>query len=354
MNNNKNMELLFRYACSRRFEDFDALFSKMEAEMSPDTFWEAYLLRAQIKLYSTDLTVLYDLAKAEQGSGRPQFSLLITNWKIDYLNRLILFPRAPGALKDFLSVLPLLSEKFSHWYGSQSDAVLLQLQGEILYFMGDIDAAMSFVEAQRAAEPENPTSAILALILEYRCCLALLQPEKAHQCMFGIIRHSKAYPECVEIYKGFRIWANLTTSWSGDSPRFYDDEYGKKHPVLADRMEGIRLGVARDTPLEYPFLKYAEKSYEGIYSLRQYYMDWFHAMYWCSINDQKQTEAYFHKVYEVAAASGVFMPIIECGAQSIPTLNYMKSSGMQLPLDNLVQRAAHYEECLGKYRLADN
>ena len=204
MNNDKCMKLLFQYACDYKFEDFDILSSKMEETLSPNEFSEAYLMRAQIKLYTTDLTILDDLARAAQSSAMPRFPLLLSLWRCDALNHFIVYPQASGALKQFLAALPQISEKLSHWYGTQSHVVPLQLQGEILYFMGDIDAALLYAQAQRAAEIKNHIDAILALILEYRCYLALVQPEEAHECMFDIIRHSKAYPECVEIYKRFR------------------------------------------------------------------------------------------------------------------------------------------------------
>lgn len=352
MNDTKNMKFLFQYASSRKFEEFDKLFSELE-KLTPGEFWEAYLMRAQIKLYTTDLTIMDDLKKAEQNSGTPQFPSLIASWKSDGLNRFVVFPKASGELKAFLQVLPQVREKLSRWYGRRNDFLLEQLQGEICYFMGEVSAAMSFLEAQCATEPESHIDAIHALILRFRCYLAVKQTEKAHECMFDIIRYSKAYPECVEIYAEFRRWANLTTSWSGDSPRFYEDEDGKKQPVMADRLEGIKLGIARDTLLEAPFLEYAKNHYEGAYSLRQYYMDWFHAMYWLYIGDHKQTESYFCKVYEIATSSGILMPIIECGAQCIPLMQYMEKTNIGLFLDNFVQRTEHYEDCLNAYRLAD-
>ena len=353
MTDNKNEELLFQYACGYRFNEFDSLFCEMEEEMSPDALGEAYLMRAQIKLCTTDLTAPDDLAKAMKGSRIPKFPPLINSWKSDGINHFIAFSKASGLLKEFVAAFPEVRKKLSYWYGNQSDIVLTQMQGEICYFMGDIEMALPFAETHRSM-PVNRIDAILGLILEYRCYLALMQPEKAQQCMFDIIRHSKAYPECVEIYGAFRLWANLTTGWSGDSPRFYEDEDGREQPVLKDRLEGIRLGLARHTPIESHFIEYAEKSCEDIYTIRQYYMDWFHAMYWLSVDDRKQAETYFHKIYKIAAASGVFMPVIECGAQSLPILEYMKKLDTELPLDDVMRRSKHYEECVNVYRLADN
>ena len=83
-------------------------------------------------------------------------------------------------------------------------------------------------------------------------------------------------------------------------------------------------------------------------------MDLFHAMYWLSISDYKQAESYFKKVYEMMTASGLLMPIIEYGEQIMPLLKYMQQRDANLCLDNLMLRAAHYEEALKQYRLADN
>lgn len=353
MEGSKGVESLFRYAQDHKFEDFDSLLCQMEAKRPLDSLWEAYLMRAQIKLHTADLTLLADLERGERGGASPQFPPLLTAWRSDGVNHFTTFPQAPGALRAFLSTLPRVREKLSRWYGEGCDAVLSQLQSEILYFMGDVPAALQRLSARSGAASGRHTDTILARILEYRCHLALMQPEKAQQCMFDIIRHSKAYPECVKIYEEFRRWANLTTSWSGDSPRVYEDEHGNKRPVLADRLEGIRLGLAQDTPLEAPFLAYAKKGDPGAYSLRQYYMDWFHAMYWLSMGDCRQAETYFEKISGIAAASGVCMPIVECGIQGMPILAHMMKKCEGSFLGELMRRAEEYEEALNAYRLAD-
>lgn len=354
MSYHNGMEQLFRYACERRFNEFDSLFNEMEPVVSPEFFGEAYLFRAQIKLFATDLTILDDLAIAEQTVEMPQFPPVTNAWGNDGLNHFIVFPMERGRLREFLSALPVMREKLSRWYGDLSRVVLLQLQGEILYFMSEVEAALPFAQAQRELDSGNRIDEMLSLILEYRCYLAMAKPEKAHECMFDIIRQSKAFPECVEMYAEFRRWATITTSWSGDSPRVYTDEDGVARSVLEDRLAGIRLGLGRDTPLESPFLVYAEKRYEGAYSLRQYYMDWFHAMYWLSVEDTRQAEAYFHKIYEISVNSGIFMPIYECGVQAMPILRHMKSKGCSLQADELIRRSNEYEAGLSAYRLADS
>lgn len=105
---------------------------------------------------------------------------------------------------------------------------LLQLRGKTHYFMGEIEALLSIVRTQHCTEFKAHIDAMLALILECRCYLALAESEKSHKCMFNIIRLLKAHPECVAMY----------------------------------------------------------------------------------------AESYFYKVYEVATASGAFMPIFECDIRS--------------------------------------
>ena len=42
-------------------------------------------------------------------------------------------------------------------------------------------------------------------------------------------------------------------------------------------------------------------------------MDMCHAMYWFQADDYRQTRTYFSKLYHIALASGVSMPLVECG-----------------------------------------
>ena len=319
MKNDHNIEALFQHASNYRFHEFDVLFSSMEASLPPDEFFEAYLLRAQIKLYTTDLTILDDLSKAETaGGGKPQFPLLKSKWKGDAPNRFSVFPGAPGALKMFLDALPQIREKLIFWYGEQGHIAARQIEYEIYYFMGNTEKAKALAEEQYTSKTRDNLDTIWALITQYRCNLALAERQKAEQNMFEIIRCSKAYPECVEIYKAFRSWVNLTTSWSGDSLRFYEDENGEKQPIFKDRLDGIKMGNARTSSCEMPFIEYAARSYGDALMIRQIYMVVFHAMYWISMNDCKQGEIYFLKIYEIMRASDILMPFIESGEQISP------------------------------------
>ena len=358
MNNDNAIETLYQYASDYRFHEFDLLLSAMEEKASSDEFFEAYLMRAQIKLYTADLSILEDLSMAKKaGVKNPQFPMLKSKWKGDSPNRFIVFPTTPGALQAFLEALPQIGAKLALWYGEQGHILARQIESEIYYFTGDTERALMLAEEQYAVKVKSNTDAIWALIVQYRCNLALAQPQKAEQNMFDIIRCSKAYPECVEIYKAFRVWVNLTTGWNGDSPRFYEDKDGKKQPVFKDRLEGINMGIARSSTCETPFVEYAKRSYDGTLMLRHLYMVIFNAMYWTSVGDCAQVNLYFTNAYDIARASGIVMPLIESGEQIMPLIKYIKDKNVTYAsdwLDDIMARAVRYEECLRLYQTEDS
>lgn len=357
MDNSKNLQLLFQYACGLKFNDFCKLFLELESSLPIEEFWEAYLMKIQIKLYATDETLLNDLQKIDKLDKQTIFPCLSSRWQVDAPNRFIVFSKTPNALYNFLQILPQINEKFSRWYGETGGITVCQIQCEIYYFMGELNKAIDLAEEMKNLKLENKINAILLYNLLFRCYLAIGSVEKAEQCMLEMIRLSKVYPECLASYQAIRRWANLTTSWNGDTPRFYYDSNGKKLPVLEDRLDAIRMGFARMTPLEEPFVRYAEHNYEGVYTLREYYMDLFHAMYWFQVGDYQQTELYFLQIYHLASVNGILMPMIECGKQITPLLHYVKNSHINCShdwIDKVIFLADQYEDSLNIYRASNN
>ena len=356
MGESRGLETLFQYAREYRFNDFAELLQELEANRPTADYWEAYLMRAQIKLYATDATVGDDLEMIARFSGPPKFPLLGGLWPCDAPNRFIVFSKTPGALRGFLQNLPGVRRQLSRWYGERGDIAVRQVQGDIHYFLGEIQSALDLAEEQHRAGLKSNTDALLNQSLRFRCHLAMRAPRKAEECMLDMIRLSRANPECLAPYQALRGWANLTTNWNGDSPRFYDDPSGRRMPVLEDRLAGIRMGCAQTTPLEAPFVEYAERGDENAYAVRQYYMDLFHAMYWFQAGDRPQTERYFRKVYQVSLDTGFFMPLVECGEQITPLLRYVKDSGWGCSpewLDEVADRAGEYEKSLTAYQSSD-
>ena len=271
----------------------------------------------------------------------------------DAPNRFIVFPKTPGDLHIFLQTLPQIQEELGKQYGEQGRMAARRITCEISYFLGHTEEALAFAMEHGSIKSSSSMDTVLSLCLLFRCCLAMGLPQKAEECMLELIRSAQADPKCLPAYRALRIWANLTTGWSGETPRFYDTPDGKRLPVLDDRLKSIRMGAARTTPLEEPFVSYAERRYKGAYAVRQYYMDLFHAMYWFQMGEHKQAEFYFFNLYSVASTSGLLMPFVECGRQIAPLLRHMRSVAAPHAQDWIAGVLAHaeqYEKNLDTYR----
>lgn len=353
MSDTDGLELLFQCACDYKFDEFDALFSELEARLSPEIFWEAYLLRMQIKLYAADATLADDLKKATATGGAPRFPCLNNYWRCDTPNRLCVFSKTPGTLRSFLQTLPHVEEEMRRWHGEIGGSMVCQVQSELLYFMGSFDEAILVAKAQRDVRRENDTDAVCSLIVLFRCYLATGLTDEAEQCMLEMARLSKAKPECVAPYESTLMWTNLTTGWRGDSPRYAEAPGGTEKPVFEDRLDAIRSGYALISPLENPFVSYAMKRYPDTHTMRQYYMDIFHTIYWFQVKDYRQTKSLFSQIFQVAAGSGLIAPLAEYGKQIVPLLQHAKGSGVDCSdswIDNIIALAEQYEAGLNAYR----
>lgn len=350
---NIHMDKLFQYALGHQFEEFDRLFTELEGESASPVFWEAYLMRAQIKLYASDPTALDDLEMADKAGSQRQYRCLGALWQADAPNRFFIFSQKPGGVGRFRQTLPQVRERMARWYGEQGDVMVRQIQSNVQYFLGSVREALAIAEEPLSVEYANYTDILMLLSMRFRCHLALGDAEKAEHSILEIIRLAKAYPECLAPYMALRGWANATTRWNSESPWDYENATGEKQPALEDRLEYIRLGSAQTTPLEAPFEMYANQHYEEAYSLRQHYMDIFHAIYWLSVGDRRQAKSYFQTVHKTALASGITMPLIECGEQILPLLQFAEVACEECPRDWLTgpyAKAVGYEAGLAAYR----
>lgn len=352
MDQKKRLESLFSCAAEYRFRAFASLFSKLEANPAgvPP---EAYLLRAQIKLFAADESCADDLAKAGSAGADPVHPCLGGIWMADCPNRIVVFSKAPGALERFLDALPHTGALLEGWYGEAGRSMASQIQSEILYYAGRFEEAVSLAETQLRPGRADETNTLLALCNLYRCHLATGKPDKAEQCMLDMITFTSTHPKYLDQYRIIREWANLTTGWSGDTPRFASGVRGETVPVLEDRLEAIRHGMSSQSPLEAPFTAYAQGGYADAYPLRQYYMDVFNAVYWFQTGDIPQSETFFKSAHEVAVNSGLIMPIVEYGIQIIPLLEHALQNGIvhsEKWAGRISDLAHQYEENLGIYR----
>ncbi|MDL2294204.1 hypothetical protein LJC60_06190 [Ruminococcaceae bacterium OttesenSCG-928-D13] len=352
MDERNRLEPLFSCAAEYRFGAFTRLFSKLESNPA-GTPSEAYLLRAQIKLFAADESCADDLDKAGAAGAVPLHPCLGGIWMADCPNRIVVFSKAPGALERFLGALPRTSTLLEGWYGETGRGMASQIQSEILYYAGRFDEAVGIAETQLCPGREDETNTLLALCTLYRCHLATGKPDKAEQCMLDMITFASTHPKYLDQYKIIREWANLTTGWSGDTPRFASGVRGETIPVLEDRLEAIRHGISCPSPLEAPFTAYAQVGYADAYPLRQYYMDVFNAVYWFQAGDIPQSEAFFKSAYEAAVNSGLIMPIVEYGVQIVPLLEHALQNGIihsEKWAGRISDLAHQYEKNLGIYR----
>lgn len=221
MGSSQELDQLFQYAENHAFDAFERAFAALAPTASRQELREAYLMRAQIKLFAADETLVDDLdaaADAADGNGPSRFPCLGALWPCDSPNRFNVFPAAPGALMRFLAVLPRAAEELGRWFGAAGRAVAGGVQSELLYFLGRFDEAFALAAQQENIGPDNCMGAILSQCVQFRCHLATGRPREAEQCMLEMIRLSRAWPRCLAPYEAIRQWANLTTGWRGIPP----------------------------------------------------------------------------------------------------------------------------------------
>lgn len=348
MRNDTHLNSLFHFASEYRFLDFD----RRLAESAPkDIPLEAYLMQAQIKLFSCDDTLLGDLEVAGRAAFSPRYPSLNTLWLSDCPNRFVVFSPQQNALQALVKMLPGAGAMLRRWYGEIGEGMVRQIAGELLYFMGRFDDAV-YLAGDRP-QAQTPLDALLTQCTLFRCYLATGYPEKAQQCVLNMVALSKAHPQCMSSYQTFREWANATTGWSGDTPRYHEGPAGDDQPLLEDRLNAIRRGISRMSQYEEPFVDYALSRYKDAYTVRRHYMAIFHALYWYNAGDCAQMKYHFDEAYRISSATGLMMPFAEYGRQILPLLKHVEKSGTNYSkewLDKLSSLANQYEDGLNAYR----
>ena len=354
MGSGKSLESLFQYASAYKFDSFAESFREMRPRFSAQELLDACLMQVQIKLFAADETLLGDLEQVARMEGAPRFHCLKDRWLPDSPNRFVVFPKTPGALQDFMQLLPKAEEELKRRFGAPGAAMAHQIWGEILYFTGSFEESLHLAREADSLDQRQGADAVLSQYVQFRCNLALGLHEEAEQCMLEMIRTAKACPECVGPYEVIRDWANLTTGWSGDTPRFFEDApRGEMLPVLEDRLEAIRKGISHLSPSEEPFAEFARRSDHEACTMRQYYMDIFHAIFWFQAGDFARAESLFSSVYRISLDSGLVMPFAEYGEQVVPLLRYIGGRGADYSQDwiaAILTLAERYEESLRVYR----
>lgn len=346
------LQPLFQAATQYDFDTFSVLFSEMETRpggVPP----EALLMRAQIKLYAADATFMADLDKVGAVACTPAYPCMGNLWKPDSSNRFIVFNRDPQAFRQFVDALPMAEEKLSRFYGDVGGGMARQMLSEICYFIGDFERALAIAQRQYNKCENDAPGRVLALYVMFRCHLVGGDAAGAGEDMLEMISLSQKYPECLPAYEVIRAWANLTTGWSGDTPRFETDADGQPLPVFADRVDSIYDGIAKLSTAEAHFAGYASAGYSNTCTMRQHYMDIFHTLYWFEVGDNDKAMAYFDKAYAVSSACGLLTPFAEYGRQIFSLLDYLQNTATAAQdkwITDVRGIAKQYEKGIDAYR----
>ncbi|MDL2236294.1 hypothetical protein LJC56_00455 [Christensenellaceae bacterium OttesenSCG-928-K19] len=350
---NDKARLLHQYALEYRLSEFHTLFGEYTAGQEAQNLLDAYLLQAQLKLFTADETIYDDLKQAEEIGGKARFPCLCLGWLPQDPNTFVVFNKDPGSLKRFLNVLPDSAALLRQWYGEPGYGMACQIRSEILYFTGNFEEAVLLAKEQYL-RTEDCVSMLIAGYILYRCYLAMDKSEDAKETLLRIIRLVKEnpdHPTCKKVYKTIRSWSNLTTGWSGDTPRYHHTPDGYVLPVLEDRAAEILKGISRLGPTEEPFVEYAALNYKEIYTARLLYVDIFHAVYQFRAGKKAQAEKHFTKAYHVAEATGIVMPFVEYGEQIIPLIESLAGKKYATGwMEQIIDLARRYEESLEHFR----
>lgn len=353
MNASDYLHMLYQRASELRLDKFDDTYTEAAPTLPQEALGEAVLMRAQIKLLATDVSIMDDLEAAQSFLTHPQYPCLGDKWPVETPNRFIVFPTAPGALGAFSSNLSAVEKAMKQWYGNTGISMVRQVHSAICYFTGEFQKAIELETEQADSIQDNPTGMILSQCILFRSYLATGRQENAENAMMETIRLSNLYPDCIGSYEAFRQWANLTTGWGGDNPRYYEGPDGKHLPFFEDRAEALREGISHPNMTEEPFIEYAGRHYDEPYTLRDYYVDLFHSIYWFQEGDIQQAESWFMRLYQIALNTGIYVPFVEYGRQIVPLLHHIRDSDAPCSpqwLEMVETLSGQYEDALDKYR----
>lgn len=350
-----NLSLLYEYAATYRLSEYYALYASLGAA-SPALrqSMDVRLMNAQLKLFTCDDSMADDLEHAGKLQGKPIFPCLSTKWLPQDPNGFVVFRLSAGSLQRFLQALPAAKAAMEGWYGSPGRCMVQQIEGELLYFGGRWHEALPLMKDQLTHLADDCVGTLMARYVCFRSHLALGQAKEAEADMLDIIRAVKAapqHPTCARIYKTIREWSNLTTGWCGETPRYHHIPGGPALPVLEDRVAAIQKGISTLGPTELPFVTLAALKDQDVYTVRQLYMDVFHALYHFRERDLDASQTHFRLAMRVSAASGVIMPFVEYGRQIVPLLEAFRDMEEYASLiEKMIRLAGQYERGVEAYR----
>lgn len=344
---------LYRKALSYDFSAFRQELDHLIQRNAENTA-DLYSMKAQIKLLTGDETALADLRRMDALEQKPRLPLLLSQWKPNSPNSFFVFHGAPGSVQSFLEILSPCGELLRAGYGDTGYGTVMQIKAEILYFMGMPEDAAQLSEKLFHRTESYDLYHVLTGYTLFRCYLAMGKIHAAESVILEIIRCAKKSDNshCVEMYHTIREWVNLTTGWSGDSPRYQQTTTGDLLPVLDDRITAIRKGISELSSTEEPFVNLARQTFGNSYAMRELYMDIFGAMEAFRNGDPEEAKSSFFKAYHIAEPNHLLMPFAEYGEQIKNLTEYMVKNHEIDPAwaRRVTEIAGQYEKNLSAYR----
>lgn len=356
MDDNNYIRLAYDYAANYEFITLLKLLSEDKFHLDSNHSTDIYLILAQIQLFSSDINIMKNLNKADKQKSMPQYPCLRQAWQFKSPNRFIVFQTEEGALSRFLNYLPETANQLTHWYGESGCGMARQLESEIRYFRGEYGKAILLAQDQLTYSVESRADELMAYYVLFRCWLGLGETKKAQNAMFMMIERSSSQYSTeysYEIYQSIRDWANLTTGWSGDTPRYHSTPDGYVLPVLEDRVAAILKGISQLSDSEKPFADFASISYKNYYAVRWLYMDIFYAINSFRAGQYNQAMENFQRAYQLACASDIIMPFVEYGNQILPLLCKILKIETRYSsawINRVITLAEQYEDSINAYR----
>lgn len=349
---------LYDHARNFRLTEYRQLSEQLTETLRGADLGEVYLLRAQLKLFTCDETLLDDLTAADellQGASRiPPF---FDTFEPLSPNTFFMFPPTEGGVARFQKALRDAHDLLDKYCGARGVEMSEQVESEILYFTGRIVEAIALSEPmfERFAQEKNYAMAIPAGYTLLRCCMAT--GRDTYPVISAIFKWSRDYPEscCPSMYKVIRSWANVTTGWSGDTPRYHTMPTGGILPALEDRIDAIEHGIAELTTTEIPFAEMRRADGAAFCTMRELYVDVFKMMVDFKFHALKGAEHAFRAFYTTSRNTGLIMPIVEYGHQIVPLLESVleADAGKEYDaqwIENLIDLSSRYEKRLRRFR----
>lgn len=351
----KNILTKIRYDIDHFIFDNVKLYDEILSKIDIEACGELYLLRAQLKLLLGDSSMLEDCIEAQKLLPKSvQYESLFATMEFKFNNCFICFCTNKARFQKQLSVIDQLQPMLENLTGIYGTYFCAQIKGEILYYCGKYQEAISIIEPSYLyfKNQHDSIHAMLAGHVLLRCYLAQGYHEKARRIVSSLFLWSKEGNNQMSIYQSIRMWLNLTTGWSGDNPRYHITPDGATIPFLEDRILAIRKGMSKPHPDENALIQLSQNWQYQNYSMVNYYVQIYHIVvsYYSSL--QTIHELALPEILSIAHNTGIVQPIIEYGAHIIPLLTdaFKEQLYDKVYLTDIIHQANKYEKCLCQYR----